>query len=67
MKIEKCHDRLLDLLRQAINDIELAPEAHVANEKRVDITCSIGSGIRLPIEIKEARGTRIYGPQLIFS
>jgi len=49
---EKCRDRLLDILRQSIIDIELIPEAHVANEKRVDITCSVGSGIRLPIEIK---------------
>ena len=48
---ERCRDHLLGLLRQSLNEIELAPEAHVAADKRVDITCSAG-GLRLPIEIK---------------
>ena len=50
-KEERCRDHLLGLLRQGSQDIEFSPETHVAGDKEVDITCSIGS-LRLPIEIK---------------
>ena len=48
---ERCRHYLLGLLRQGAVGIELNPETHVADDKRVDITCSAGE-LRLPIEIK---------------
>lgn len=48
---ERCRDHLLGLLRQGDSLITFEPEAHVANDKEVDITCSVGT-LRLPIEIK---------------
>lgn len=48
---ERCRDYLLGLLRQGAQDIVFDPEAHVAGDKEVDITCSVGA-LRLPIEIK---------------
>ena len=47
----RCRDQLLELLRQGAQDVHYEPETHVANDKEVDITCSVGS-LRLPIEIK---------------
>jgi hypothetical protein len=48
---ERCRDHLLGLLRQGAKGVELIPEAHVAADKEVDITCAVGA-LRLPIEIK---------------
>jgi hypothetical protein len=48
---ERCRDHLLSLLRQGSEGVVLDPEAHVASDKEVDITCSVGT-IRMPIEIK---------------
>lgn len=48
---ERCRDHLIGLLRQGDNTITYEPEAHVADDKEVDITCSVGK-LRLPIEIK---------------
>lgn len=48
---ERCRDYLLTLLRQGEKGVVLDPERHVAADKRVDITCSVGT-LRLPIEIK---------------
>jgi hypothetical protein len=48
---ERCRDHLLGLLRQGSTGIALEPEVHVADDKEVDIACSVGT-IRLPIEIK---------------
>ncbi len=48
---ERCRDRLLGILRQGSSGIALTPEAHVGDDKEVDIACSTGS-LRLPIEIK---------------
>lgn len=48
---ERCRDHLIGLLRQGDNIIIYEPEAHVADDKEVDITCSVGK-LRLPIEIK---------------
>lgn len=48
---ERCRDHLLGLLRQGSEGVVLDPEAHVAGDKEVDITCSVGP-IRMPIEIK---------------
>lgn len=48
---ERCRDRLLELLRQGTSGVSYEPEAHLADDKEADITCT--SGIhRLPIEIK---------------
>lgn len=48
---EDWRDILIGILRQGSNEVYYEPETHVAAEKRVDITCSIGNA-RLPIEIK---------------
>lgn len=48
---ERCRDHLLELLRQGAKEVTYTPEAHVAGDKEVDITCSVGA-LRLPIEIK---------------
>lgn len=48
---ERCRDHLLGLLRQGSMGIQLDPESHVAGDKEVDITCSVGT-LRIPIEIK---------------
>ncbi|MCH7338021.1 NACHT domain-containing protein [Acinetobacter higginsii] len=48
---ERCRDHLIGLLRQGDNTITYEPETHVASDKEVDITCSVGK-LRLPIEIK---------------
>ena len=48
---ERCRDHLLGLLRQGSEGITLEPESHVAADKEVDITCSVGT-LRIPIEIK---------------
>jgi hypothetical protein len=48
---ERCRDHLLGLLRQASEGITLDPETHVAGDREVDITCSVGA-LRMPIEIK---------------
>lgn len=48
---ERCRDHLLELLRQGAKEVVYAPEPHVAGDKEVDITCSVGA-LRLPIEIK---------------
>lgn len=49
---EYCRDRLLELLRYDQSAVHYEPESHVAADKEVDIGCSIGSDIFLPIEIK---------------
>lgn len=48
---ERCRDHLLGLLRQGSVGISLDPEVHVAGDKEVDITCSVGP-MRMPIEVK---------------
>jgi hypothetical protein len=48
---ETCTDHLIGLLRQGSQDINFLPETHIANDKEVDITCSVGN-LRLPIEVK---------------
>lgn len=48
---ERCRNHLLELLRQGAREVRYDPEAHVAADKEVDITCSVGA-LRLPIEIK---------------
>lgn len=48
-----CRDRLLELLRNALNSINVRaePEAHMADDKRADI-CVFSSNYKLPIEVK---------------
>lgn len=48
---ERCRDHLLGLLRQGSSGFAFEPETHVAADKEVDITCSVGT-LRIPIEIK---------------
>ncbi|WP_232849470.1 hypothetical protein [Pseudomonas capsici] len=48
---ERCRDHLLGLLRQGAEGLIFDPETHVAADKEVDITCSVGT-LRIPIEIK---------------
>lgn len=48
---ELCRHHLLGLLRQETIGVDLRPETHAAANKKVDITCSVGS-LQLPIEIK---------------
>ena len=48
---KRCRDHLIGLLRQGDKTITYEPEAHVADDKEVDITCAV-SKLRLPIEIK---------------
>ncbi|HIE4006150.1 TPA: NACHT domain-containing protein [Stenotrophomonas maltophilia] len=48
---ERCRDHLLGLLRQGCAGLHLDPESHVAGDKEVDITCSVGN-LRIPIDIK---------------
>ncbi|NIY87607.1 NACHT domain-containing protein [Vibrio campbellii] len=50
-KEERCSSALIGLLRQGVQGIEYTPELHVANDKEVDITCSVEK-LRLPIEVK---------------
>lgn len=48
---ERCRDHLLGILRQGSEGLTFDPETHVAADKEVDITCSVGT-LRIPIEIK---------------
>lgn len=50
---ERCRDHLLGLLRQShfLYRLVYHPETHVAADKEVDFTCSVGN-LRLPVEIK---------------
>jgi len=48
---ERCRDHLLGLLRQGVGTVQYDPEAHVAEDKEVDISCTVGA-VRIPIEIK---------------
>jgi hypothetical protein len=48
---ERCRDHLLGILRQGSSGFTFDPETHVAADKEVDITCSVGI-LRIPIEIK---------------
>ncbi|MCZ4337709.1 NACHT domain-containing protein [Shewanella colwelliana] len=50
-KEERCSSALIGLLRQGVKGIEYTPELHVANDKKVDITCAVEK-LRLPIEVK---------------
>ena len=52
-KEESCRDELLKLLTAiAPPGVEMRPESHVADEKRVDIECSVGRALMVPIEVK---------------
>ena len=49
---EACRDELLKLLGDYPAGIQCAPEGHLAEEKRADIACTIGTRVMLPIEVK---------------
>jgi len=48
---ERCRDHLLTMLGLRPEGIDLAPEGHMANDKRSDISATL-NGMRVPIEIK---------------
>lgn len=49
---EACRDELVKLLQAIDNNFEYIPEAHSADDKRVDIVVGRGLQLILPIEIK---------------
>lgn len=49
---EDCRDELIKLLEAIDNTLEYTPEAHVADDKRVDIVARVSRQPILPIEIK---------------
>lgn len=49
---EMCRDHLLLLLQHMPFDINLRPEGHVADDKEIDIECSLGRELMVPIEVK---------------
>lgn len=48
---ERCRDHLLSLLYQEPDGVVFGKEEYVADDKRVDITCTVGN-LWMPIEIK---------------
>lgn len=49
---EDCRDELMKLLDGKVAGVEMRPESHMADEKRVDIECSASASVMIPVEIK---------------
>jgi hypothetical protein len=49
---ESCRDEIIKMLREVDNRLEYIPEAHGADDKRVDIVVQAAQRLILPIEIK---------------
>jgi hypothetical protein len=49
---EPCRDALLQMLDGRIPDVELRPEDHAADDKRVDIVAQLTPQVIVPIEVK---------------
>lgn len=49
---EDCRDELMKMLDGKIPGVEMRPEGHLANDKRVDIECSASPTVMVPIEVK---------------
>lgn len=49
---ESCRDELMKLLDGKVGHVELRPESHLADDKRVDIEASAGQALMVPVEIK---------------
>jgi hypothetical protein len=49
---ELCRDEIIKMLRAIDNSLEYTPEAHTADDKRVDIVARAHERLILPIEIK---------------
>lgn len=49
---EDCRDELLKLLDGKVSGVQLRPESHFADDKRVDIECSTSATVMVPIEVK---------------
>lgn len=47
-----CRHELLKMLDGRVSGVEFRPESHLGDDKRVDIECSVGAGLMLPIEVK---------------
>jgi len=52
MSEEPCRDEIIKMLRNIDNSLEYIPEAHVAEDKRVDIVVRARERLILPIEVK---------------
>lgn len=49
---ESCRDELMKVLDGKVAGVEMRPESHMADEKRVDIECSASASVMVPVEIK---------------
>lgn len=49
---ESCRDELMKMLDGKVAGVEMRPESHMADEKRVDIECSASASVMVPVEIK---------------
>lgn len=49
---EDCRDELLKLLDGKVSGVQLRPESHLADDKRVDIECSATTTVMVPVEVK---------------
>ncbi len=49
---EACRDELLKMLDGRLAGVEMRPESHFADDRRVDIECSLASTTMVPVEIK---------------
>jgi hypothetical protein len=58
---EACRDELLKLLTAiAPIGVEIRPEAHGADDKRLDIECSAGPKLMVPVEVKGQWHSRLW-------
>lgn len=49
---EACRDELLKMLDGRLTGVDMRPESHLADDKRVDIECSLGATTMIPVEVK---------------
>ena len=49
---EDCRDELMKMLDGKVAGVEMRPEGHLADDKRVDIECSVPPTLMVPIEVK---------------
>ena len=55
-----CRHELLKMLDGKVPGVELRPETHLADGKRVDVECSVRPGLMLPIEVKGQWHSRLW-------
>lgn len=49
---EDCRDELMKMLDGKVVGVEMRPESHLADDKRVDIECSARPTLMVPVEVK---------------